>query len=139
MAYIMAFHVAGGNSETNMVLILNGNSERVTRVWRKISFLKRKSDQKPKINVPCDLFLNYHPWESGCSVSQSVNQVSTCVTVYLMVFCRSWSTPPLGKRVFRYLRISELIEPETKENKVRKSVLHFRVDLKKSWYSSKVA
>ena len=29
-----------------------------------------------------------------------------------IVFCRSWSTPPLGNRVFRYWRRSDVIEPE---------------------------
>ena len=32
-----------------------------------------------------------------------------------MVFWRSWSTPPLGKRVFRYCRRSDVIEPETRD------------------------
>ena len=32
-----------------------------------------------------------------------------------MVFWRSWSTPPLGKRVFRYWRRSLVMEPENGE------------------------
>ena len=33
----------------------------------------------------------------------------------LIVFCKSWSTPPLGNRVFRYCRRSEVIEPGKKK------------------------
>ena len=88
----------------------------------------------------CDLFLHYSvtfvnyrsrltPPLRKLVLSQSICiSISTsmcdafffCSFVYLMVFCRSWSTPPLGKRVFRYLRISELIEPETKTSLVNR-------------------
>ena len=36
----------------------------------------------------------------------------------LIVFCKSWSTPPLGNRVFRYCRRSEVIEPGKKERQL---------------------
>ena len=36
----------------------------------------------------------------------------------LIVFCKSWSTPPLGNRVFRYCRRSEVIEPGKKKRQL---------------------
>ena len=61
----------------------------------------------------------------------------------LMVFCRSWSTPPLGNRVFRYWRRSDVIEPEKNERNVRKRIkvyfmiytdrLTWAVRMQKSW------
>ena len=36
----------------------------------------------------------------------------------LIVFCKSWSTPPLGNRVFRYWRRSEVIEPGKKKRQL---------------------
>ena len=40
-----------------------------------------------------------------------------------MVFCRSWSTPPLGNLVFRYWRRSLVIEPEKINIKNMKQII----------------